>query len=183
MADSAVVVTSDGENPPVTVNALTKGTPSEVFRTSSSGGDVTLAPGSNRHQSPADTNTLNSPSTANNTANMNSCSASSTSSNVSQGFEGSPLPSNITNSSVSSAGAPPPTNSSSNTNLNLNPNGSTSSTNLNSQPQSVKKTSFQITSVTVDSSASNDGGDESGEEIDESHTEDSDVHTGKAFDS
>ncbi|CAL8127401.1 unnamed protein product [Orchesella dallaii] len=38
---------------------------------------------------------------------------------------------------------------------------------------SVKKTSFQITSVTVDSSASNDGGDDSADDLDESHTEDS----------
>lgn len=45
---------------------------------------------------------------------------------------------------------------------------------------SVKKTSFQITSVTVDSSASNDGGDDSADDLDESHTEDSsDVATGK----
>lgn len=45
----------------------------------------------------------------------------------------------------------------------------------------VKKTSFQITSVTVDSSASNDGGDDSADDLDESHTEDSsDVATGNA---
>ena len=39
--------------------------------------------------------------------------------------------------------------------------------------QQQKKTSFQITSVTVDSSASNDGGDDSADDLDESHTEDS----------
>lgn len=44
---------------------------------------------------------------------------------------------------------------------------------------SMKKTSFQITSVTVDSSASNDGADDSEGEMDESHTEDSsEVATG-----
>jgi hypothetical protein len=40
------------------------------------------------------------------------------------------------------------------------------------QPQNPKKSSFQITSVTIDSSVSNDGGDDSADELD-SHTEDS----------
>jgi len=51
-----------------------------------------------------------------------------------------------------------------------------------SQP-ALKKTSFQITSVTtIDSSNSNDGGDESGDDLDESHTEDSsDIPSGKSI--
>jgi hypothetical protein len=44
---------------------------------------------------------------------------------------------------------------------------------VNPANANAKKTSFQITSVTVDSSASNDGVDDSGDDMDESHTEDS----------
>jgi hypothetical protein len=44
----------------------------------------------------------------------------------------------------------------------------------------TKKTSFQITSVTVDSSASNDGGDDSADDLDESHTEDSSTGRSKS---
>ncbi|ODM97168.1 Protein bunched, class 2/F/G isoform [Orchesella cincta] len=61
------------------------------------------------------------------------------------------------------------------------PAGGVNTDGINTGPQggtlpvatSVKKTSFQITSVTVDSSASNDGGDDSADDLDESHTEDS----------
>jgi hypothetical protein len=107
-------------------------------------------------------------------------SSSSSGSNVSQNstLEGAGIPSKISNSSsMDVIGGIYTTAATS-----MNPNGSVSVTNLNPQPtQSVKKTSFQITSVTVDSSASNDGADESGDELDESHTEDSsDMQTGKS---
>lgn len=56
----------------------------------------------------------------------------------------------------------------------LNPSTTTPTTSSNSPNQGLKKkTSFQITSVTVGSSRlSNDGGDDSADDLDESHTDD-----------
>jgi len=76
---------------------------------------------------------------------------------------------NVVGDQVDGNNMPPPSQVTSNGPMSLNAPSNTAA--------SVKKTSFQITSVTVDSSASNDGGDDSADDLDESHTEDS--STGK----